>query len=107
MSDDLYGIQKRWKMQPPTYQGDVGIVTEDGLYVCSVPHEVAEQIVRDHNDATALRAEGERLIDSIGRIAERRMGICPLCDEHWNHHGMACPILAARQPAAAPVAGED
>ncbi len=60
--------------------------------------EIARQ--RDHGAA----AEVERLIDSIGRIAERRMGICPLCDEHWNSHGMACPIraaLSAPQEAAA------
>lgn len=57
-----------------------------------------------------LRAalEGERqmtaLIDGVGRIAERRMGICPLCDEHWNRHAMTCPIrpvLLAVYPAAA------
>lgn len=49
------------------------------------------------------RARMTALIDAIGRIAERRMGICPLCDMHWNYHGMACPIRAAlAEPSTAP-----
>jgi hypothetical protein len=44
-------LDRPWVHQNTDYNGNAGIVTSEGMYVCSVPHEVAHRIVEDHNSA--------------------------------------------------------
>ena len=59
MSDDLYGLNQRWKVRGTSYQGNTYVHTESGLYVCSVPHEVVDRIVSDHNALAAAAPSAE------------------------------------------------
>ena len=64
---DLYGLGRPWKVSTVSYDGHAGVTTEEGLYVCSVPHKVAEQIVADHNArlaATDAGAAGDAVADA-------------------------------------------
>ena len=80
----------------------VTVYADDGTYHVGVDHEKWASvcgILATEPDArvASILAAGQAmaaLIDGIGRVAERRMGICPLCDEHWNQHGTACPLRA-------------
>jgi hypothetical protein len=49
----LYGpiLDRPWVHRNTDYNGNAGIVTSEGMYVCSVPHEVVHRIVEDHNSA--------------------------------------------------------
>lgn len=42
-------LDRPWVHKETDYNGNAAIVTDEGMYVCSVPHEVAARIVSDHN----------------------------------------------------------
>lgn len=60
--------EQQWRVSSTSYNGDTGIVTAAGLYVCTVPHEVAMQITADHNALLAAQAESEQLRAALEAI---------------------------------------
>jgi hypothetical protein len=90
---DLWGRDKPWKIHSTDYQGFTGVVTEDGLYVCNVPHNVAEQIVSDHNQQLAALASQARLVAALEAFIAYRDHDCCCEDgtdcaiEHEHSYG--------------------
>jgi hypothetical protein len=83
MDDDqhrrLYApiLERPWVHRETDYNGNAGIATDEGMYVCSVPHEVARRIVEDHN--TVLRRL-ERHRQSGATDPSRPVGAEPASD---------------------------
>jgi hypothetical protein len=67
---DLYGLGQSWVVRETSYQGNTGVHTESGLYICSVPHEVAHRIVSDHNELAASEARADALATANQRLRE-------------------------------------
>jgi len=68
-------LDRPWRHHHTDYNGNAGILTDEGMYVCSVPHEVAHRIVEDHNSALSrqrCKKCGSRLDPD---------GTCPLAGE--------------------------
>lgn len=68
-------LDRPWVHKATDHNGNAGIVTDEGMYVCSVPHEVAHRIVEDHNSALGR--------ERCGRCGSRLDpdGTCPLARE--------------------------
>lgn len=68
-------LDRPWVHRETDYQGNASIMTDAGMYVCSVPHEVAHRIVEDHNSAI-----GRQRCQKCGSRLDPN-GECPLAWE--------------------------